>query len=74
MSGRVQKVMIPPINFIFKLLQQHTPVSIWLFEQTDIRLQGQIRVRNLLYGKSLHSRWPRILKYLHFPYDKLMNC
>ncbi|CAB59808.1 Sm snRNP core protein Sme1 [Schizosaccharomyces pombe] len=43
MSGRVQKVMIPPINFIFKLLQQHTPVSIWLFEQTDIRLQGQIR-------------------------------
>ncbi|EPX74004.1 Sm snRNP core protein Sme1 [Schizosaccharomyces osmophilus] len=43
MSGRVQKVMIPPINFVFKLLQQHTPVEIWLFEQVDLRIEGQIR-------------------------------
>ncbi|EEB08322.1 Sm snRNP core protein Sme1 [Schizosaccharomyces japonicus yFS275] len=43
MSGRVQKVMLPPINFIFKLLQQHTPVQIWLYEQQTHRLEGLIR-------------------------------
>ncbi|KTW28048.1 small nuclear ribonucleoprotein E [Pneumocystis carinii B80] len=42
-SGRTQKVMIPPINFIFKLLQQHIDVCIWLYEQIDIRIEGKIR-------------------------------
>ncbi|KAG4300712.1 hypothetical protein PCK1_003141 [Pneumocystis canis] len=42
-SGRTQKVMIPPINYIFKLLQQHTPVCIWLYEQVDIKIEGIIR-------------------------------
>ncbi|KAG4304831.1 hypothetical protein PORY_001884 [Pneumocystis oryctolagi] len=48
MSGRVQsgtkqKVMIPPINFIFKLLQQYTTVCIWLYEQIETRIEGKIR-------------------------------
>ncbi|QSL66143.1 hypothetical protein MERGE_000518 [Pneumocystis wakefieldiae] len=42
-SGRTQKVMIPPINFIFKLLQQRTSVSIWLYEQIDTKIEGKIR-------------------------------
>lgn len=47
MSGRPGgrgKVLLPPINFIFKLLQQHSTVSIWLFEQLAIRIEGKIRV------------------------------
>lgn len=36
--------MIPPINLLFKFLQQHTPVQIWLYEQVDSRIEGKIRV------------------------------
>ncbi|KAK9450138.1 uncharacterized protein V1518DRAFT_413083 [Limtongia smithiae] len=44
MSGRrQQRLTIPPINFIFKLLQQQSVVQIWLFEQTDSRIEGKIR-------------------------------
>ncbi|APA05515.1 hypothetical protein EAF04_003491 [Stromatinia cepivora] len=42
-GGGGRKVLLPPINFIFKLLQQHTPVSIWLYEQLGIRIEGKIR-------------------------------
>lgn len=35
--------MIPPINLIFKYLQQQSPVTIWLYEQTHLRIQGKIR-------------------------------
>jgi small nuclear ribonucleoprotein E len=42
--GGGRKVLLPPINFIFKLLQQHTTVKIWLYEQLAIRIEGKIRV------------------------------
>jgi len=44
MSGKPRKVMVPPINLIFKLLQTHAPVQIWLYEQVDFRIEGKIRV------------------------------
>ena len=37
------KVLLPPINFIFKLLQQHSTVQIWLYEQLGMRIEGKIR-------------------------------
>lgn len=48
MSGRQggggrNKVLLPPINFIFKLLQQHSTVQIWLYEQLGMRIEGKIR-------------------------------
>lgn len=43
-GGGRGKVLLPPINFIFKLLQQHSTVSIWLYEQLAIRIEGKIRV------------------------------
>ncbi|KAF2452742.1 hypothetical protein BDY21DRAFT_294114 [Lineolata rhizophorae] len=46
MSGRGRgqgKVLLPPINFIFKLLQSRATVQIWLFEQLHIRMEGKIR-------------------------------
>ena len=46
-GGGRGKVLLPPINFIFKLLQQRSTVSIWLFEQLAIRIEGKIRVFNL---------------------------
>lgn len=42
-GGGGRKVLLPPINFIFKLLQQHSTVQIWLIEQTGIRIEGKIR-------------------------------
>ncbi|KKA30084.1 hypothetical protein TD95_004561 [Thielaviopsis punctulata] len=38
-----RRVLVPPINFIFKLLQAHTTVQVWLYEQLGIRIEGKIR-------------------------------
>lgn len=43
-GGGRGKVLLPPINFIFKLLQQRSTVSIWLYEQLAVRIEGKIRV------------------------------
>lgn len=43
-GGGSRKVLLPPINFIFKLLQSHATVKIWLYEQLAIRIEGKIRV------------------------------
>lgn len=38
------KTLLAPIHFIFKLLQQRSTVSIWLYEQVAVRIEGKIRV------------------------------
>ncbi|GES88313.1 small nuclear ribonucleoprotein E [Rhizophagus clarus] len=42
MATKVQKIMVQPINLIFKYLQNKTKVQIWLYEQVDLRIEGQI--------------------------------
>lgn len=42
MSSHKQS-MLPPINAIFKFLQLQVPVTIWLYEQTQLKIQGRIR-------------------------------
>ncbi|CAH2351683.1 U6 snRNA-associated Sm-like protein LSm6 [[Candida] railenensis] len=42
-STNKKRTMIPPINLIFKYLQQQVPVTIWLYEQNQSRIQGKIR-------------------------------
>ncbi len=61
-GGGRGKVLLPPINFIFKLLQQRSTVSIWLFEQLAIRIEGKIRVCNLQRShgeEQAKTRWHR---------------
>ncbi|CAG0917476.1 unnamed protein product [Notodromas monacha] len=41
-GGRVQKVMVQPINLIFRYLQNATKVQIWLYENNRVRLEGKI--------------------------------
>lgn len=46
MSGAekgLRRAMVPPINLIFKYLQQQSTVTIWLYEQTQSRIQGKIK-------------------------------
>ena len=50
-----QKVLLPPINFIFKLLQQRATLSIWLYENLQIRIEGKLRVRTLTWPYRLNS-------------------
>ncbi|ORX37020.1 hypothetical protein BD324DRAFT_624496 [Kockovaella imperatae] len=40
MSGR--KVMAQPINILFTFLQKQTPVTIWLYDNTEFRITGTI--------------------------------
>lgn len=47
-GGGGRRVLLPPINFLFRLLQQHTRVQIWLYEQLGFRIVGTIRVCNQL--------------------------
>ncbi|KAF9817453.1 hypothetical protein IEO21_03410 [Rhodonia placenta] len=42
MSNRQQRVMVQPINVIFKNLQQRTKVSIWLYDNIEMRIEGRI--------------------------------
>ncbi|ELR06834.1 hypothetical protein GMDG_08125 [Pseudogymnoascus destructans 20631-21] len=42
-GGGGRRVLLPPINMIFKLLQTNSTVSIWLYEQIAIRIEGKIR-------------------------------
>jgi small nuclear ribonucleoprotein E len=41
-GGRVKKVMTQPISLIFRFLQNGTRVSIWLYENTSLRIEGLI--------------------------------
>jgi small nuclear ribonucleoprotein E len=38
-------VLLPPINFIFKLLQSRATISVWLYENLGLRIEGKLRVR-----------------------------
>ncbi|KAH8930062.1 small nuclear ribonucleoprotein E [Atractiella rhizophila] len=42
MSGRQQRVMVQPINVIFKYLQTGTRIQIWLYDNLDMRLEGKL--------------------------------
>lgn len=51
MSGRVgghsgggQKTMLQPIAIIFRYLQSKAVLSIWLYEQKDMRIEGKLVV------------------------------
>eukprot|EP01023_Acetabularia_acetabulum_P013938 TRINITY_DN16815_c0_g1_i6.p2 TRINITY_DN16815_c0_g1~~TRINITY_DN16815_c0_g1_i6.p2 ORF type:complete len:151 (-),score=16.96 TRINITY_DN16815_c0_g1_i6:93-545(-) len=40
--SRVQKIMTQPINVIFRFLQSRQKISIWLFDNPNMRLEGKI--------------------------------
>lgn len=46
-----RKTLLAPIHFIFKLLQQRSTVSIWLYEQLSFRIEGKIRVRQAWFSE-----------------------
>ncbi|KAM7225460.1 hypothetical protein CapIbe_023437 [Capra ibex] len=39
---KVQKVMVQPINLIFRYLQNKSQIQVWLYEQVNIRIEGCI--------------------------------
>ncbi|KAF5232785.1 hypothetical protein FANTH_12829 [Fusarium anthophilum] len=42
-GGGGRRLMLPPIKYIFELLREHATVSVWLYEQLSIRIEGKIR-------------------------------
>ena len=59
---KVQKVMVQPINLIFRYLQNRTCVSVWLYENVNTRIEGHIvgfdEYMNLVLDKAteLHTK------------------
>jgi len=43
MSGRQSKVMVQPINVLFGHLQKGTTVSVWLYDNLDMRIEGVLK-------------------------------
>jgi len=41
-KSKIQKTITQPINVIFRYLQSRVRVQIWLYEQTDMRIEGVI--------------------------------
>ncbi|XP_034474004.1 probable small nuclear ribonucleoprotein E [Drosophila innubila] len=41
-NPKVQKVMVQPINLIFRYLQSRSRVQVWLFENISLRIEGHI--------------------------------
>ncbi|XP_049645932.1 small nuclear ribonucleoprotein E-like [Suncus etruscus] len=39
---KVQKVMVQPINLIFRYLQNRSQIQVWLYEQVNMRIEGCI--------------------------------
>ncbi|KAH7104764.1 hypothetical protein BKA62DRAFT_693329 [Auriculariales sp. MPI-PUGE-AT-0066] len=37
-----KKVLVQPINVIFKNLQQRTKISVWLYDNVEMRIEGRI--------------------------------
>mmetsp|Transcript_44193 Transcript_44193/g.139416 ORF Transcript_44193/g.139416 Transcript_44193/m.139416 type:complete len:92 (-) Transcript_44193:254-529(-) len=40
--SKQQKTMTQPINLIFRFLQNKSRIQIWLYENADLRIEGQI--------------------------------
>lgn len=47
-GSKVQKVMVQPINLIFRYLQNRSRVQVWLYENTHLRIEGHIGKRSVL--------------------------
>lgn len=47
-GGGGRKTLLAPIHFIFNLLQKRLTVSVWLYENTNTRIEGKIRVKSAL--------------------------
>lgn len=41
-NPKVQKVMVQPINLIFRYLQNRSRVQVWLYENISLRIEGHI--------------------------------
>merc|ERR1711970_652708 len=41
-ASKVQKVMVQPINLIFRYLQNRSRIQVWLYEQVNLRIDGCI--------------------------------
>ena len=44
MATRVKRIMTMPISLVFRFLQSKTRVQIWLYEMSDMRMEGVIIV------------------------------
>ena len=65
---KVQKVMVQPINLIFRYLQNRSRIQVWLYEQTSTRIEGYIigfdeymnlvldDAEEILLKKAIHER------------------
>ena len=52
---KVQKVMVQPINLIFRYLQNRSKIQVWLYENTNLMIEGIFTRKSLLNFKICQS-------------------
>ena len=52
---KVQKVMVQPINLIFRYLQNRSKIQVWLYENTNLMIEGIFTRKSLLNFKIWQS-------------------
>ena len=65
-SQKVQKVMVQPINLIFRFLQNRTRVQVWLYENVNTRIEGKLFVKN-------NSFFAIFQLYFNFPFLSILS-
>ncbi|XP_004416995.1 PREDICTED: small nuclear ribonucleoprotein E-like [Odobenus rosmarus divergens] len=61
-SQKAQKVMVQPINLIFRYLQNRSRIQVWLYEQVNMQIEGCVigfdECMNLVLGNAeeIHSK------------------
>ena len=62
-TQKVQKVMVQPINLIFRYLQTRSRVQVWLYENVGLRLEGHIvgfdEYMNLVLDDAEEFHWKK---------------
>ena len=56
MATRVKRIMTMPISLVFRFLQSKTRVQIWLYEMSDMRMEGVIIVSSPSDPPTRHHR------------------
>lgn len=68
---KVQKVMTQPINVIFRFFQSKTRVSVWLYDQSDTRIEGATVLNTL--PRSLSPLTDPVSLGVILGFDEYMN-
>lgn len=73
-NAKVQKVMVQPINLIFRYLQNRSRVQVWLYENVNLRIEGELYCNCVCFSGVFHILTILMFSVGHIVgFDEYMN-